>query len=573
MKTNVLNCINRYNTCVRYFGLIATLFFSLSSFGQESALQGKIKDLQELLTSVEANKLTYVQEIKTTATGYYDYSVIEMDHKGNEKEVIYSFALSDINTRLVKSFTKKDVILIELSVTAKQKMIKKTSAGGDKSSYVASFFMYGLNAENGRNIEKIIKEAIPDAVELDKISLGLTTYDDYIKWLEANISSVSLAKKQIEQHLNTNKSTPGFITLYQTVESKDEERWELNLSHLTQNSVRYKISGSDFIIETGAKKGIKGIKHFVGDGLKDYQDKISFYANSAANGKSIYKVLKAIIPLAKEAYDKTKAKFESASSALKYINDHIAIVSSGENNTEQHFETNKGAGKIIIKDTKGDKNDAYEYNFDLSDINKSIIPVSSKKDKLFLVLSTNKGQSFIHTIKNDELQNYSKKFMLYFNSIDEALLSKEALQYLINEQIENQEKEENLAELSISKALNLLQKNISFVEGEKTRFDQHLEIIKGEENTLKFTKIEATSKKEVATIYEFSIADINWKGSNIKVSGKRVWAALRTKSSEKVIKTYEEGEVENYENVLEIEAIDIPNARSIIKTFKRMKHD
>lgn len=552
---------------LRFLVACALLFF-VSGQGQEATLQKKIKDIQTLLTTVEANKLTYVQDLKTVSPGYYDYSVIEMDNKGNEKEALYSFALSDINTKSVKSFTKKDVILIEISVTAKQKMIKKSTDGGDKTTYLSSFFMYALNADNGRELEKAIKEAIPDAVELDKKSLSLNTYQEHLDWLKANISNVDLPKKQIGQLIGTDASKPGFIVFEQTEGSK-ENRMELNLSLLDPNSVKYKISGSEFLIEIATKKGVKGIKHFEGNDLKDFQNKILFYAGSAANGKNIYKVLKRIIPMAEVEFDKSKPDLGSVSKALKYINGHIADVASGGDIIEQHLDLKEGVAKIIRKETNGDKSDEYEYGFDLADINKSIISTNSKKDKLFLELSTNKGQSFINTIKNGELENYSKKFMLFFNALDEALICKEALQFLIQNRLDNMEKE-NSSPVSLNVAVTELQKNITMVERDKDRFDQHIELMKTEEPALKFTAVYTTPKKDMTTVSEFSIADINWKNIDIKVSGKRVWVAIRTKGSKKVIKTYEEGEVENYQKEMEIEALDIENARSIIKALKKI---
>ncbi len=549
--------------------ILYALLLSFSAIGQGVALQKKIKDIQKLLTTVAAKKPTYVQDLKTISPGYYEYSVIEMNDKGNEKEAIYSFSFADISSRLVRSFTKKDIILIELSVTGKQKLIKKSTDGGTKTTYLSGFTMYGLNADNGRTIEKTIKEVIPDAIELDKGYLSLHSYNDHLNWLKANISNVDSSKKQIEQYVTLDVTKPGFIALEQTQGSK-QKRMELNLSLLDPNSVKYKISGSEFGIEIKTKKGIKGIKYLEGTSIKGFQNNLIFYASSAVNGKNIYKVLKNSIPLAETQFNESKPDLESVSKALKYLNGHIAHITTADGTLEQHLELKNDMGHIIIQEVKGDKSDAYEYNFDLADINRSTLTCNSKKDKLFIELNTtNKGQNFINFIKNGELQNYIKKFMLFFNTMEEAFIGKEAIRFLI-EQRKNSITDESDTVIPLHEALVELQKKIEIVESDGERFEQHIALIDEEANILKITKVSSNSKKDKRIESEFSIDDISWQNINVKVSGKRVCITISTKRLEKVIKTYEENEVENYQNKIEIEARDIKNAKDIINMFKRM---
>lgn len=549
--------------------LIFILFTSSITLAQEAILQEKIAKTQELLSSVEANKSTFNQELTTSSPGYYDYTVREVNSKGNEVATTYSFALSDINTNAVRSFTKRDVFLIELTVKGKQKLIKRITDEGDKIAYIPSFTLYGLNADNGRDLENAIEDAIPEAIEVDKKTLVLNSYDEHLQWLKNNISNVNLPKHEIVQQLNPDAKRPGLVILERTLGSK-KERFEFNLSLLNPNSVNYKISGDEFLIEMGTKKDIAGIKFYSDDVLKGYTDKVLFYANSLANGKNIHKVLKGVAPLAKTEFDSSKPDVMTIENALKYINDNIDGIESDGRTTVQNLALDDYMATFSQKETISDKNEEHLYFFNLTDINENSISFKDKKTRLYLVLNTNKGDYYIGHTLNGETEDYEKQLFVYFNSYDEALIGKEALQSLIKH-FENQTiKSTEEHETSLEEALSLLSKEIKPVQSTNLQYEQQIELLETETSTFRFTKIESSSKKTTENVFEFSAQDLNKQNSKVKVSGKRVWAEIGIKSSEKLVKVYEDGEVQNYENRIEIEAPSIENAKSIVAILKQL---
>ncbi|MGB5553609.1 MAG: hypothetical protein WBM83_03045, partial [Flavobacteriaceae bacterium] len=70
---------------------------------------------------------------------------------------------------------------------------------------------------------------------------------------------------------------------------------------------------------------------------------------------------------------------------------------------------------------------------------------------------------------------------------------------------------------------------------------------------------------------EFSTRDINRNNIRMEVSGNRVWVVLSTQSAQKSIKLFRNGEVQNYQSQLEIEATDIANAKEIMEIFKKIE--
>ena len=548
---------------------LAVFIIPIHSNSQENDLQKKIAAIQELLTSVEANKITFNQDLKTISPGYYDYTVIEVNGKGQEEKTIYSFALSDINQKAVRSFTKKDVIMIELIVSGKQKLVKRIANEGNKVSYQPNLIMYGLNADNGRDLENAIEEAIPDAEILEKERLSLSSFEEHLKWLKDNVGNVNLPKEEVGQEINTQPERPDFIVLEQTLGSK-KKRFEFNLSVLNPNSVNYKISGEEFLIEVGTKKGVAGIKHFENDELQGYTDQVLFYANSLANGKSLHRVLKGVVPLAESKFDETEPDFSKISLALDYINSKTGHVESDGMTTAQNLVLKDHMATLITKENEGDKNEEHEYIFNLTDINKNGISIKEKRTRLFLVLNTNKGKAFIGHRMNGEIENFEKELLIYFDSYEDALRGKIALQAIMDNFENSESKNENLSAIDLNGALSLLKKEVNQITGTDHQIEQHIELLESEESSFKFTKIESDSKKSTEVVYEFSIKDLNKQLLDVEVSGKRAWAEIGTKSAEKVVKVYEDGEVQNYVNHIEIETPTIENAKNIVLIFKRL---
>lgn len=548
---------------------LALSLYCFTSFSQESELQTKLKKVQELLTTVEANKITYKQELKTITPGYYDYTVTEINGKGQEDETTYSFALADIQKSSVRSFTKKDVIMIELIVTGKQKLIKRSTDQGNKIAYLADFVMYGLNADNGRDIESAVEEAIPDAESLEKNTLAISTYDEHLNWLNNHVGNVSLPKKEIDQHLKLDPKKKGFMILEQSSGSK-RAVYEFNLAHLHANSVNYDISGEEFLIGVDTQKGEPAIKYFLDGELKGYINHLEFYASSLSNGKQLYRVLKQGIPLAEEYYSDNASKFNSVSEAQNSLNKILAHIDSENRVTSQNIGFQNNLTNLQIIESEDGKSEEHLYLFNFADISKNGLPVKEKKSRLFLVVNALKGKPYIGHQQNGEIENYEDELFIYLNSYDEALVAREAINFLIDHYGALEKEKDAVAGINLEKALDQLKNTVQNISTSDYTIEQFFEILETEENSLRFTQIEANSKKNMEAVYEFSAADLNKQRLNVEVSGKKVWAEIGTKSGDKVVKVYEDGEVQNYINEINIEAPTIENAKQLVHIFRQL---
>jgi hypothetical protein len=72
----------------------------------------------------------------------------------------------------------------------------------------------------------------------------------------------------------------------------------------------------------------------------------------------------------------------------------------------------------------------------------------------------------------------------------------------------------------------------------------------------------------VEYIYEFNLSDLNPNSVEYDIKGKELSIVLNTNYNAKVIKTYEDGELQNYTNKINIYANDIDLARNLILGLK-----
>ena len=556
---------------LKHIAVSMLVFNSITSTAQEKALQAKVKEIEvSTPASVATNKVTFEQEVKIISPSYLEFSVNEIDDKGRSDKRVYSFGLSDIDKRSLRSFTYKDRILVEVRATGDQKLIQRSLDGGNKVDYIADFTIYARNAANGRSLKEAFEDAIPVAVEFDKNELNLSTYSDHLEWLEKNIANVALPKEEIGQELVADKNRPAYVNLERSRGSKKENA-SLNLSLLNTSSVQYEMSGSELALEIWTKKNLNAIKYFEGDNPRGFGDKLVIYAQNMRQAKRIHKVLNDMIPLAETHFSRYSPDINTIPKALNYVNEKIKNVPRKEGSTNQNMALENNLVTLTIKETNTKETIDNEYIFDINDINSRGIVLDNDKTRFFLELHTKNGQPFIRHIENGQPRNFRKYIRLFFTDIDEALFAEKALRTILVKNENKLQVKQNTAQTDFYEGLEELESTVGEVAEGDTRYEQKFQLLNREMSAIAFKKIIVEPKKTRELIYEFSTRDLNRNNMNIEVSGNRVWVELFTKSNQKLVKFYENGNVENYQYRIDIEATDVVNAKDILEIFKKIR--
>ncbi|WP_298550211.1 hypothetical protein [uncultured Algibacter sp.] len=543
------------------------LMVPTSTCGQ--ALDSHIETISSALETVEASKLEYSQNLKLSTTNYVTYTVTSVDSKGKTEVIDYNFSFADIDINTIRSITKKDVIVVQLLIKGKQKLIKKISNSGEKVSYVDNTFFYAKNIDNGRDLVGAIKDIIPINETLEKNKLALNSYIDHQNWIIDNVQDVEYTKTQFVQKIDPSDTNNGHLKVNTTINSKSKTttyEYEFNLATLNPNSLIFKINSDEFYIEANSRRNIKTIKVFKNGVQESFTNKVRFYSGSIENGKDIYKVLKQIIPIAEEAFSNSKPNISSTASAYQYLNGIIKNISTNDNTIVQSIDGDC-VTKIIVQETNPKETINNEYNFNFNDINLDNIDFNTNKTRLYIEVNTRKKADFIRHVKNDELQNYTNDFKLYVNSIEDAMLAKEALQNITkNCELSKVKTDFN----SITSGLEALKNEVTLVKIGDDNYDQSLETVNTSPYVLKITSVFSNLKSSKETIYEFGLGDINSKNISIATSGKKVMVEINTKHLEKIIKTYQDGSIKSYAYKIAIQATDIENARRIVNILKNI---
>ncbi len=541
--------------------LLITICISTLSIAQTQEFAAKIDALGNELKKVESGKYEYSQKISVNQPGVVSLEINETALKDGETNTLtYEFNLADIDVNTVRTVTEKDVINVQLFAGKKQDLLKLTE-NGEKISYENEIFLYAKDIENGRAIEELIEAAIPLAEKITESRLSLTTYAEHVEWLTNNIKDVNLIKKQYAQSMSGLSSYPGkleFKVSENNGKSATSETFQFNASTINPNSLLFSVDGEVFSVTMETSRKLKTIKYFKEGEQQNYTNDLKVVCESVELARDFQKVMKEFIALSTTKFENSLQKVTSISEGISIVNNLIEKVNVNENSTSQNLN---GACVVTFQQNfeNSKKNSVNEYIFNFKDLNKNSVNYETKGQEVVLTVDTKGGNDFIKYTEDGEQKNFEDALVFYASEVEDAIVIKNTLQEII--ELCNQEKPEYEG-LSKAEKLSKLKENLQKVTINDVTFDQNLDS-DAEGLSVTFKKVEITSKKSEETISEFNLKDINPGSVMMETSGKNVTVKASTYYMDKIIKFYEDGEIENYQNTIEIEANDIENARRI----------
>ncbi len=541
--------------------LLITLLTSGFIVAQSQEFSSNIDAVSNELKKVESGKYEYSQKISVSQPGVVSLEINETTLKdGKTNTLNYEFNLADIDINTVRTVTEKDLINVQLFAGKKQNLLKLTE-NGEKISYKNEIFLYAADIENGRTIEELIETAIPLAEKITENRLSLTTYDEHIAWLTSNIKDVNLIKKQYAQSMSGLGTYPGKLE-FKVSENNGKvaksETFQFNASTINPNSLLFKIEGEVFSVTVETSRKLKTIKYFKEGEQQNYTNDMKVVCESVEMARDFQKVMKELIALSTTKFENSLQKISSIDDGISIVNNLAEKVSVNENKTSQNLE-----GDCVVTYQQNfensTKNSVNEYVFNFKDLNKNSVNYTTKGQEVVITVDTKGGNKFIKYAEDGEQKNFEDELKFYTSEVEDAIVIKSALQEII--ELCNQESPEYEG-LSKAEKLDALKNNLQKVTINEITFDQSLES-DAEGLSITFKKVEITSKKSEETISEFNLKDINPGSVTMKTSGKNVIVTASTYYMDKIIKFYKNGEIENYQNTIEIEANDIENARRI----------
>lgn len=537
--------------------------------GSSLSVQSQPSDLESIITEVRANVFevktgddTYKQKIESLQACVINYSYDEIDKKGEVTNKAFEFNLADIDIYTVREETKGDVIKVFFTIKNKQKLIK-VYQNGEVGDYKNELSLYALNVDNARALVDFIKKAIPLAEEITKNKLKLNSYEEMETWLSSNIKEVRIGEKTYKQEVSKGEY-PGSIKFTQTsidAKSSTEEQFQFNLSDLNLNSMRFAISGNKVGVEIEIKRKQDLIEYKKNTEVKPFKNKLKIVANNIEEARNIKTVLGLIVPNAEKIVEESMPNISTQGEALEEVSQYIKSISYGETKIDQNFM----AGcicKISVTEQNAKKTVSNDYSFNLIDINLNILDYDVSGEKMFLELPTNNENKLIKVMEDKVLDGYDNSLKLYVKDIEIARRLKYSLKKAAEYCIESYAKPFGT---ETNEILSWMMIHVKEVNLEGTAYKQVLESLEKESpNKIKYSKTTATEKKGVEEVFEFNLSDINPRGVNYEIRGKRLSVRFETNFKDKIIKYYKNGEIQKYTNRIEIEFDEIEAARNFI---------
>jgi hypothetical protein len=547
--------------------LIALMpLFSLIK-GQESfnslisALKGEVK-------TVNSAKLVYEQEINIEQPGVINFVLTTIDQKGTQVKYNNKLNFADLDPIMVREVTEKEKIFVQLKVENDQKLISCTK-DGEFDGYENIVKIYAENIDNARAIKEKVLAVIPVAKEIMKNRFNLETYDEQLTWLVDNIGDVTVSDKTHQQILQVDKTTKGAVNL-EVVETTSKltksTRYQFNLADINPNSLNFKISGAYFSVEFETNRKQKLIKTYIDGEQGNYNYDLKILAYSVENARDLKYILDKIIPLAEQEVSNALPQINSVQDATSLLSTEVKeVIINDVTNTQKINNDCKAKLDVVVDDMKKKTESSFEFN--LSDINEHSLDYKILGKKFQIVFQTKGGYKLIKAYKDQEQQNFDDDGSILCDDGENARLIMHALKKgipLCEAAIVRLVPEENLA----AKVSWLIEHTVEVTFEAKT-INQKLERIENDDhNKLRLMITEITEKKSVEYIYEFNLSDLNPNSVEYDIKGKELSIVLNTNYNAKVIKTYEDGELQNYTNKINIYANDIDLARNLILGLK-----
>ena len=339
--------------------------------------------------------------------------------------------------------------------------------------------------------------------------------------------------------------------------------YDFNLANLNINSVFSEVKGDVIIVNIETKRKLKSVKTFSAKEQKDYVNNFSIYCESVEKSRDLQKVLKSAITLSEDKIENGIPKIKTISEGMAIIDSYIKNITINEITYIQGF-----SGDCVVtfnkKESTPTKMTDEQFYFNLKDLGKNMVKFYTEGKNVKIELQTKAGNKFIKHTVNQELKSYTNKFEMEFAEVEDALVSEQVLERLI----ELCENTETKLVGSRSDLLLQLKNNIKKVDVNKTAYEQSLEL--KDENIIQFKNTEITDKASKTKMYEFNLNDINPATVEINTSSTNVFVTVTTNYLEKIIKYYEDGAIKNYQSTFNIYTSNIEESRLIVELFKKI---
>ena len=340
------------------------------------------------------------------------------------------------------------------------------------------------------------------------------------------------------------------------------DRNELYLSDIDEHTIGFKVSGKYITVSMETKNSQKFIRYYEDNEFKSYVSSIDIYTDQVDKARALINVIRENL----EDCNQQNKSWGSLKESLGWMADNISSTTKGGTEYKQSFSYDDVKPHLAVlnreyNDSKG--NEITEiYSFNLADVDPAKVNLNVSGTDLSIELNTRKDEKYIRIMKNGEIQNYDNDFEILVSSLEDARNIVQAFKYSIPLC-----KPVYRSYSDVNQALLFLKENIKEMVSGSYSYKQLLDYENKPDGIISFISERTDSKGTVVeSKYQVYLNELESK-VELSVSGENVLLELKVKDNQKLIKTFKDGELQNYSNEFEIFAGDIESGRELANAF------
>ncbi len=423
---------------------------------------------------------------------------------------------------------------------------------------------------------RMIKHFVPLPLAVALIVLpGLLTAQaplrDSLNALSSLLQDVKVKKDEYLQELTFDQQVPYRLQLTITeVDRKGQEervRYDFNLGLMSPRRVRYK-DGRNRIIVSVESAGGSAVKEYEDGDFEGYDDNAYFLAANIDNARDIQRILKAMIPLAKEQWEADNALPEDYKGLSVWMQEAVRNIAVEDETWDQKWVPDAAYPNRVTLEQVEDGEEAYRYFWNMADVNPSSVDVDARGKTVAVEMDMKGRKDYVRVEEDGVLDDYESSVSLQFAEIDDAQLTANALRRLTKLAAEAED-DNPITYESRAEAQAALAATLTNFQREDEAITQR---ISGDCQMVYELTVEEDGEEE-AYRYAFDFADLNPRSVEIDVKRTELYVVAEVKGDEDYVYTEENGEQEDYEDEVSFAVEDIPKAKRVRQQIIKIAED
>ncbi len=480
--------------------------------------------------------------------------------KGKQESFEYLFDVTDMEPSSVRLSVSGRSKYVEVPVRDGEDFIE-VNASGEKE-YTDELRIYATEIDVARQIVNALTFVIENTTAERP---AWSSYGEALEFVRENLGEVRIEEDLYTHTLKYDESPSGMVDLTIQETDSDGETEEVTYSfYLTDmmEDITLKVSGNELTIGMETADDRNFIIENRGGVIDDYDSKVEFHASDIDMARNLINAWTYAIGQSEEEIQEFSSVEEINGWMMQNL---VPLQREGEKYEQELLVDPELENRIeFIQKLTEDDGEITEDLFQVypADLALEDLEINMSYGRLNVDLETGKVD-YIKHMENGVIQNFEDEMEVYFSDPLAAKNFVAAIRFL---------KEDTTAALPPIEgreiSLSFLTESIPLIEHPGIKYEQILEIMDGDNCKLRFTRIETEDDGDSEKyVWEFMAGDIHAENSVLKVSKKMVEVNLETDSGKKLIKPYENGEVEDFVDEFTIYADDILLARRILEAF------